>query len=79
MKTIVRAMCGVMGMCLASVTWAADGVVMVKSQHSVSGTVERFTTILTEKSFTIFNTIDHAKGAASVGNELPPTQVVIFL
>jgi len=54
------------------------GLVKVESNHSVEDTVKRFEAILNEKGLTIFTTIDHAAGASSVGQELRPTQLVIF-
>ncbi|MEO0949299.1 MAG: DUF302 domain-containing protein [Cyanobacteria bacterium J06641_5] len=54
------------------------GLVKIESNHSVEDTVQRFESILNEKGLTIFATVDHAAGASSVGQELRPTQLVIF-
>lgn len=56
----------------------AEGVVTVKSKFSVIHTVDRLKTILTKKGMTIFAEVNHAKGAKSVGIDIPPTQLIIF-
>ena len=64
--------------CSASQTSAQTGLVTVDSPLSVEDTVARFEDVATERGLTIFGTVDHAAGAASVDKELAPTQVVIF-
>ncbi len=55
-----------------------SGIIKVKSNTSVEETVKRLVKVLGAKGMTVFNTIDHAKGAAKVGLSIAPTQVVIF-
>ena len=62
----------------ASLAQAAAGLVAVKSAHSVAETADRLEAALNAKGMTVFNRIDHAAGAASVGAELRPTTLVIF-
>jgi len=62
----------------ASLAQAATGLVAIKSPHSVAETADRLEAALNAKGMTVFNRIDHAAGAASVGAELRPTQLVIF-
>jgi len=57
---------------------ASEGMISVKSAHSVSTTADRLENILQAKGMTVFKRIDHAAGAASVGKELRPTELVIF-
>lgn len=57
---------------------AADGLITVKSQHSVAATADRLERILNEKGMTVFDRINHAAGAESVGMELRPTELVVF-
>jgi uncharacterized protein (DUF302 family) len=57
---------------------AASGLVTIQSPHSVAKTADRLEAALNAKGMTIFNRIDHAAGAASVGAELRPTTLVIF-
>lgn len=54
------------------------GFVQVESNHSVEDTVRRLETILRERGLTVFATVDHTAGARSVGQELRPTQLVLF-
>jgi uncharacterized protein (DUF302 family) len=62
----------------ASSAWATEGMISVKSAHSVAATADRLENILNGKGMTVFARIDHAAGAAKVGKTLPPTQLVIF-
>lgn len=57
---------------------AAEGMVTLKSPHSVADTAIKLERILAEKGMTVFGRIDHAEGAQAAGLELRPTQVVIF-
>lgn len=57
---------------------AADGLVSIKSAHSVSATMDKLENILKEKGMTVFGRVDHAAGAEKAGHELAPTQVLIF-
>jgi uncharacterized protein (DUF302 family) len=63
---------------LVSVAVADNGLVNVKSAHSVKDTADRLEKALTNKGMTIFIRIDHASGAKKVGLALPPTELVIF-
>lgn len=62
----------------ASLAYAADGLIAVKSPHSVKATMDRFETVAKEKGLNIFARVDHAAGAAKVGKTLRPTEVLIF-
>ncbi|MCP4387481.1 MAG: DUF302 domain-containing protein [Gammaproteobacteria bacterium] len=57
---------------------ASEGMISVKSAHSVSVTADRLEKILASKGMTVFKRINHAAGAAKVGKELRPTELVIF-
>lgn len=57
---------------------ADNGLVSVKSSHGVEETAARLERVLQEKGMTVFIRIDHAAGAKKAGEELLPTQVVIF-
>lgn len=56
----------------------SDGLIKVASAFTVSETVERLEDVLKAKGMKVFATIDHSKGAQSVGNSLRPTTLVIF-
>lgn len=57
---------------------AANGLVNVASNHSVSATADRLEGVLREKGMTIFIRIKHSEGAQKVGVRLNPTELVVF-
>jgi len=57
---------------------ADNGLITMKSPHSVGETLDRFEKAVTSKGMTVFARVDHAKGAASVELELRPTELLIF-
>lgn len=58
---------------------AADqGLVVKPSAYGVDETLDRLEQVLKTKGLTIFTRIDHSAGAANVGLDLRPTQVLIF-
>lgn len=56
----------------------ADGVVRIKSMHSVTATVDKLESALKSKGMTVFKRVSHSGGAAKVGLELRPTELLIF-
>lgn len=62
----------------SSLMWADDGLISIKSNHSVDETRTNLVNVLKSKGMTVFKVIDHQKGGQSVGKELRPTTVVIF-
>lgn len=65
-------------MMLPMAAQAADGVNTLMSPYGVTETVDRLEKVVREKGFTIFTRVDHAKGAAGVGLDLRPTELLIF-
>ncbi len=63
---------------LLSLPAMASSWVVKESRHDVAATVERFSAAVEEKGARVFATIDHAAGAASVGQTLEPTTVVVW-
>ena len=61
-----------------SSTLANEGMISVKSAHSVGVTADRLEKILASKGMTVFKRVNHAAGAAKVGKDLRPTELVIF-
>jgi uncharacterized protein (DUF302 family) len=59
-------------------TEIANGLVTMKSAHSVDETVARIRAILAAKQIREFALIDHSGEAEKVGLAMPKTQVVIF-
>ena len=54
------------------------GLIVKKSDFDVIKTLDRLGIALERAGIKVFARIDHAKGAQSVGMELPPTAVIIF-
>ncbi len=63
---------------LSSIGFAADGLIQLKSHHSVKQTTKNLLDVLKKKGMTVFKVINHKKGAKKVGKKLRPTTVVIF-
>jgi uncharacterized protein (DUF302 family) len=56
----------------------ADGLVSVQSPLSAKNTMDRVQETAEQRGLKVFARIDHAAGAAKVGKELPPTELLIF-
>jgi uncharacterized protein (DUF302 family) len=56
----------------------APGLVSTKSSHGATETMDRLEAALRAAGVTIFARIDHAAGAATIGENLRPTEVLIF-
>ena len=61
-----------------SLAYADNGLINVKSPHTVKETTDRLEKALKQKSMTIFARIDHSEGAKKVGIDLPETELIIF-
>lgn len=57
---------------------AAEGLITITSPHSVQETADRLEKAVTDAGFTLAVRWDHARGAAKVGLELRPEQLLIF-
>jgi uncharacterized protein (DUF302 family) len=55
-----------------------DGLITVASDAPVGETTDRLVEAVTAAGMRVFARIDHAGGAAEVGMELRPTEVVLF-
>jgi uncharacterized protein (DUF302 family) len=56
----------------------ATGLVTIRSQVSVSETIDRIVAGAARRGLIVFSRIDHADGAAKAGMQLRPTELVIF-
>lgn len=56
----------------------SEDFVSIESKHSVDETRERLVGLLNEKGIKLFLEVDHAKGAASVNQQISPTQLLVF-
>ena len=63
---------------LGSTAQASEGMITLKSAYSVKQTTDRLDSLLRSKGMTVMKRIDHAAGAASVGKQLRPTELLIF-
>lgn len=58
--------------------FAADGVINVKSLHSVNMTADKLEKVLLSKGMKIFQRVKHSDGAKTVGITINPTELIIF-
>jgi uncharacterized protein (DUF302 family) len=63
---------------LTSLAYADNGMISVRSSHEVKATADRLENALKQKGMTVFARINHAEGAQKVGQELRPTELIIF-
>lgn len=63
---------------IVSTAGAGDGLIRVKSSHDVKATADRLENILKQKGMTVFIRINHAAGARKAGQDLRPTELVVF-
>jgi uncharacterized protein (DUF302 family) len=62
----------------SSLALAVEGLVAVKSPHSVAVTMDRLEVLVKQRDLTVFARIDHAAGASKIGKTLRPTMLLIF-
>ena len=63
---------------MAAAAGAAEGLVAVKSPHSVKETVDRFESAAKARGLIVFLRVDHAAGAKKIGKVLRPTELLVF-
>ena len=56
----------------------ADGIVDLRTDHSVDETVDRLQEILRSRAIELFALVDHSGEAAKAGLHMPPTKLLIF-
>lgn len=59
-------------------TMPGNGMVHLRSRHSVPETLQRLESVLRAHGLAIFARVDHSGEAEKVGLKMPPTQVLIF-
>lgn len=57
---------------------SANGIVDIRSNHTVDATVDRLKSILEARGVTLFALVDHSGEAAKVGMQMLPTKLLIF-
>jgi len=55
-----------------------SGLATMASAYSVRETIDRIAQLVTAKGQMVFARVDHAEGAAKVGLQLRPTEVILF-
>ncbi len=75
---ISRMVLALMLSALAATSLAADGLIAVKSPHSVKDTLDRLETAAKGKGLNVFLRVDHAAGAQKIGKTLRPTELLVF-
>ena len=79
MKTLMkRLFVAAIPLVFASLANAADGLIELKSAHSVADTATRLVAAIETRKLTLFARIDHAAGAKKIDKTLRPTEVFIF-
>ncbi len=76
MRNIILAL--ILVLVMAPLVSAETGLISVKSSHDVKNTADRLGNILKEKGMNVFLRINHTEGARKVGQELRPTELLIF-
>lgn len=56
----------------------ANGIVTIRSLHSVDQTVDKIQELLRAKGVKLFALVDHSGEAKKAGIEMPPTKLLIF-
>jgi uncharacterized protein (DUF302 family) len=57
---------------------AVEGLVVLESAHGAKDTMDRLENAVQAKGMQVFARIDHAAGAAKIGQTLRPTELLIF-
>jgi uncharacterized protein (DUF302 family) len=57
---------------------AAEGLISQKSHYDPKETMGRLESAVSKRGLTVFAKVDHAAGAAAVGQSLRPTELLIF-
>jgi uncharacterized protein (DUF302 family) len=55
-----------------------DGLISIRSKHSVDETVIAIVSLLRDKNIKLFAVIDHSGEAKQAGLQMPPTRLIIF-
>src|SRR5262245_26215267 len=61
-----------------SISMPENGLESVQSRFATRETTARLLSALAQRKLSVFARVDHAAGAASVGLQLRPTELVIF-
>jgi uncharacterized protein (DUF302 family) len=68
----------VMFLNITSIAYGEAGLITVKSTDSVTDTMDHLESSVKEKEMRVFARINHTQGAQQIGQELRPTEVLVF-
>ena len=63
---------------VAAPGWSAEGLVKLTSAYAPTVTMDRLQAVVKEKGMKVFARVNHSAGAAKIGKELRPTELLIF-
>ena len=75
---LVRLAASIALLCVTLVAHAAEGLIAIRSPYDALETMNRLEATVKQRGLTVFVRIDHAAGAAKVGKNLRPTELLIF-
>jgi len=69
-----------LSMAVAPAVAAGDGngTIKMESAHDAATTLDRLEAIFKAKGITVFARVDHAAGAKKIGEDMAPTQLLLF-
>ncbi len=67
---------GILLLCVSML--GADDLIIKESRYSVSETMDRLISLVKDKGLTVFDRIDHRKGAQKVGMDMNDEELLIF-
>ncbi len=63
---------------LVSSAYAMDGMIRLPSAHAPHASLDRLEALARERGMKVFVRIDHAAGARSIGQDMRPTELIVF-
>lgn len=79
-KSFLAAAAISLSMAVAPTVAAGDGngTIKMESAHDAATTLDRLEAIFKAKGITVFARVDHAAGAKKIGEDMAPTQLLLF-
>jgi uncharacterized protein (DUF302 family) len=76
--TVATTVAAILLAAIASAASAADGMLVLESPYDAKTTMDRLEEQVEARDLKVFARIDHAAGAAKIGKELRPTELIVF-
>ncbi len=77
MKKFIAIIAVVIGLAVPNEVMAG-GMLKMESPYTVKVTLDRLVGVMEPKGIKIFARIDHTEGAKSIGEDMPPTELMLF-